>query len=112
MLRLLGVLDSHHPPEKVRQLYTQKTGQQGQERRQVAETALAKHLSYSDLESESEGALSCLTLCDPMDSRLPGFSVHGIFQARILEWVVILGPGKGTKRRPNRVCASEDYPSA
>ena len=32
---------------------------------------------------------SCLTLCDPMDCSLPGSSVHGILQARILEWVVI-----------------------
>ena len=32
---------------------------------------------------------SCLTLCDPMDCSLPGSSVHGIFQARILEWVAI-----------------------
>ena len=29
------------------------------------------------------------TLCDPMDCRLPGFSVHGILQARTLEWVAI-----------------------
>ena len=29
---------------------------------------------------------SCLTLCDPMDCSLPGSSVHGIFQARVLEW--------------------------
>ena len=35
------------------------------------------------------GTLSCLTLCNPMDSSLPGFSVHGIFRARILEWVAI-----------------------
>ena len=32
---------------------------------------------------------SCPTLCDPMDGSLPGSSVHGIFQARILEWVAI-----------------------
>ena len=32
---------------------------------------------------------SCPTLCDPMDSSPPGFSVHRIFQARILEWVTI-----------------------
>ena len=32
---------------------------------------------------------SCLTLCDPMDCSLPGSSVHGILQARILEWVAI-----------------------
>ena len=31
----------------------------------------------------------CPTLCDPMDCSLPGFSVHGILQARTLEWVVI-----------------------
>ena len=32
---------------------------------------------------------SCPTLCDPMDGSLPGFSVHGILQARTLEWVAI-----------------------
>ena len=32
---------------------------------------------------------SCLTLCDPMDFSLPGFSIHGILQARTLEWVAI-----------------------
>ena len=34
-------------------------------------------------------AKSCPTLCDPMDCNLPGSSVHGIFQAKILEWVAI-----------------------
>ena len=34
-------------------------------------------------------AQSCLNICDPMDYSLPGSSVHGIFQARILEWVAI-----------------------
>ena len=34
-------------------------------------------------------AQSCLTLCDPMDCSLTGFSDHGILQARILEWAVI-----------------------
>ena len=34
-------------------------------------------------------AQSCLTLCDPLDYSPPGSSVHGIFQARILEWVAI-----------------------
>ena len=32
---------------------------------------------------------SCPTLCDPMDYSLPGSSVHGILQARILEWVAM-----------------------
>ena len=40
-------------------------------------------------ESESEVAQSCPTPCDPMDCSLPGSSVHGIFQARELEWVAI-----------------------
>ena len=35
------------------------------------------------------GAQSCPTLCDPMDCSPPGSSVHGIFQARILEWIAI-----------------------
>ena len=35
----------------------------------------------------SEVVQSCLTLCNPMDCSLPGSSVHGIFQARVLEWV-------------------------
>ena len=37
----------------------------------------------------SEVTQSCLTLCDPMDSGLPGSAIHGIFQVRILEWVAI-----------------------
>ena len=37
----------------------------------------------------SEVAQSCQTLCDPVDCTLPGSSVHGILQARILEWVII-----------------------
>ena len=38
------------------------------------------------VKSESEVAQSCPTLSDPMDCSLPGFSIHGIFQARVLEW--------------------------
>ena len=38
------------------------------------------------VKSESEVAQSCPTLCDPMDCSPPGSSVHGIFQARVLEW--------------------------
>ena len=40
-------------------------------------------------ESENEVAQSCPTLCNPMDCSPPGSSVHGIVQARILEWVAI-----------------------
>ena len=41
------------------------------------------------VKSESEVAQSCLTPSDPMDCSLPGCSVHGIFQARVLERVAI-----------------------
>ena len=41
------------------------------------------------VKSESEVAQSCPTPSDPMDCNLPGSSVHGIFQARVLEWVAI-----------------------
>ena len=46
-------------------------------------------LQYMKVKSESEVAQSCLTLSDPMDCSLPGSSIHGIFQARVLEWGAI-----------------------
>ena len=46
-------------------------------------------LVYWKKKNESEVAQSCPTLCDPMDCSLPGSSVHGIFQAKILEWGAI-----------------------
>ena len=46
-------------------------------------------LQCMKVKSESEVAQSCLTLCDPMDYSLPGSSIHGIFQARVLEWGAI-----------------------
>ena len=44
---------------------------------------------FMKVKSESEVAQSCLTPSDPMDCSLPGSSVHGIFQARVLEWGAI-----------------------
>ena len=46
-------------------------------------------LSNSESESESEVAQSCPTLSNAMDCSLPGSSIHGIFQARVLEWGAI-----------------------
>ena len=46
-------------------------------------------LQCMKVKSESEVAQSCPTLRNPMDCSPPGSSVHGIFQARILEWVTI-----------------------
>ena len=48
-------------------------------------------LQCMKVKSESEVAQSCPTLSDPMDCSLPGSSVHGIFQARVLEWGAISG---------------------
>ena len=45
------------------------------------------------VKSENEVAQSCPTLSDPMDCSLPGSSVHGIFQARVLEWGAIAFSG-------------------
>ena len=46
-------------------------------------------LQCMKVKRESEVAQSCPTLLDPMDCSLPGFSIHGIFQARVLEWDAI-----------------------
>ena len=46
-------------------------------------------LQCMKVKSENEVAQLCPTLSDPMDCSLPGSSVHGIFQARVLEWVAI-----------------------
>ena len=58
-------------------------------------------------EGEDDGdevTQSCPTLCDPMDCSLPGFSVHGILQARIVEWVTIsFSRGSSQPRDQTRV---------
>ena len=46
------------------------------------------------VKSESEVAQSYLTPSDPMDCSLPGSSIHGIFQARVLEWGAIASPNE------------------
>ena len=51
-------------------------------------------LQCMKVKSESEVAQSCPTLSDLMDCSLPGFSIHGIFQARVLEWGIIALEGK------------------
>ena len=64
--------------------------------------SIARDFSYFSKKKKmlyilSEVAQSCPTLCDPMDFSLPGSSIHGIFQARILEWVAI-SFSRGTSR--------------
>ena len=53
----------------------------------------------------SEVTQSCPTLCDPMDCSLPGSSVHGIFQARVLEWVAI-SSSRGSSQPRDRTWVS------
>ena len=54
-------------------------------------TGVGCHLLFQcmKVKSESEVTQSCPTLCNPMECSLPGFSIHGISQARVLEWVAI-----------------------
>ena len=54
-------------------------------------------LQCMKMKSESEVAQSCPTLSDPMNCSLPGSSMHGIFQARVLEWVAIAFSERGLK---------------
>ena len=50
-------------------------------------------LKNQKLKAETKVTQSCPTLCDPMDCNLQGSSIHGIFQARVLEWVAFPSPG-------------------
>ena len=62
-------------------------------------------LQCMKVKSESEVAQSCLTLLDPMDCSLPGSSFHGIFQARVLEWVAF-SFSRGSSQPRDRTHAS------
>ena len=65
------------------------------------------HLSHQ--EKWSEVAQSCPTLCNPVHSSLPGFAIHGIFQARILEWAAIsFSRGSSQPRDQTRVSCIAD----
>ena len=60
------------------------------------------------LAAAAKSLQSCLTLCDPMDCSLPGTSVHGIFQARVLEWVAIAFSDKIARRNINNLRHADD----
>ena len=60
---------------------------------------------YISIVSESEVAQLCPTLCDRMDCSLSGSSIHGIFQARVLEWITI-SFSRGSSRPRNRTWVS------
>ena len=52
-------------------------------------TGVGCHFLLQCMKVKVKSLSKCPTLCDPMDYSLPGSSVHGIFQARVLEWVAI-----------------------
>ena len=60
---------------------------------------------WINISKESEVAQLCPTLCNPLDCSLPGSSVHGILQARILEWVAI-SFSRGSSRPRDRTRVS------
>ena len=68
-----------------------------------------KKRRQEDTQSESEVAQSCPTLCDHMNGSLPGSAIHGIFQARILEWAAIsFSRGPSQPRDRTRVSCIAD----
>ena len=73
--------------------------------RKVTFSAVSIPSASDKVKSESEVAQSCPTLCDPMDCSPPGSSIHGIFQARILEWVAI-SFSRGSSRPKDRTQVS------
>ena len=67
-------------------------------------------LQCMKVKSESEAIQSCLTLTDPMNYSPPGSTVHGIFQARVLEWGAIAfseNPMNSMKRQNDRILKEE-----
>ena len=68
------------------------------------------HESLSDLKVKVLVAQSCLTLCDPMNCSLPGSSVQGILQARILEWVA-MASSRGSFQPRDRTQVSDSLPT-
>ena len=69
-------------------------------------------LQCMKVKSESEVAQSCPTLSDPMDCSPPGSSIHGIFQARVVEWVAIaFSPGWTRKYNPRSGKEARRIPS-
>ena len=72
-------------------------------------------LQCMKVKSESEVAQLCLTLSDPMDCSLPGSSIYGIFQARVLEWGAIVSSVMSNSLQPHglwpsRILCLWDFP--
>ena len=74
------------------------------EKQQITQKGIPMRIT-ADLSTESEVAQSCPTLCNPIDCSPPGSSAHGIFQARVLEWVAIFF-SRGFSQPRDRICIS------
>ena len=69
------------------------------------EQTAPKVIVYYPMCVHAKSLQSCPTLCDPVDCSLPESSVHGILQARILEWVAMLS-SRGSSLPRDRICIS------
>ena len=65
-------------------------------------------LTYKHMCMRAKSLQSCPNLCNPMDCRPPGFSVHGILQARLSEWVAVPS-SRGSSWSRHQTCVSCDY---
>ena len=89
--QMLSISDSNHVSDSVRPHRRQPIRLQHSWDSPGKNPGVGCHflLQCMKVKSESEVAQSCLTLSNPMDCSLPGSSIHGIFQARVLEWGAI-----------------------
>ena len=71
----------------------------------VLVSGIYQSYSVTHINSENEATQSCLSLCNLMDCTLPGSSIYGIFQTRVLEWVVI-SFSKGSSQPRDRTWVS------
>ena len=67
-------------------------------------TLICKHLNIHAAVAAAKSHQLCPTLCDPMDCSLPDSSVHGVFQARVLEWGAIAFSIKYTYLLATNIC--------
>ena len=74
---------------ETRDLFKKSTDTKGTFHAKMGSITDRNRMDLTESESDSEVTQSCPTLCNPMDCSLPGSSVHGIFQARVLAWVAI-----------------------
>ena len=68
-----------------------------------------EHLKTTAAAATAKSLQSCLTLCDPIDGSPPGSSAHGIFQARVLEWVPLSRVPSPLKTTREDIIYTEEY---